>query len=165
MISINSEKGKELIKALKDNSVELIDIAEIVFKLQSKYYSNLTIDDCLKSVHKVVNKREVQNAGLTGLFLDKVTKDLLKKEINIDGYEELFEEIIRDEGTFGVDEQIAMEICSVYGSIAITNFGYVDKTKPLIIGELNSHVGNTFIDDIVGAIAAAGAAIIAHNHV
>ncbi|NLJ18623.1 phosphatidylglycerophosphatase A, partial [Globicatella sulfidifaciens] len=48
----------------------------------------------------------------------------------------------------------------------MTNFGYVDKIKPGIIGELNSQKGekcNTFIDDVVGALAAAAASRIAHS--
>lgn len=54
------------------------------------------------------------------------------------------------------------------GSIAYTNFGYIDKVKPGIIGELNDidHdiACNTFLDDIVGAIAAAAASKLAHHN-
>ncbi|MEG2550481.1 MAG: phosphatidylglycerophosphatase A [Erysipelotrichaceae bacterium] len=49
--------------------------------------------------------------------------------------------------------------------MALTNYGYIDKIKPGIIEKLNlkGEQCNTFLDDIVGAIAAAAASKIAHN--
>ena len=73
---------------------------------------------------------------------------------------------MRDEGLYGIDEVLVLSIVNVYGSIGLTNFGYVDKLKPGIIGELNDSKDehcNTFIDDIVGALAAAAASRIAHS--
>lgn len=60
---------------------------------------------------------------------------------------------------------MAYGICNLYGSIALTNYGYIDKEKPLIIGKLNEKGPqcNTFLDDIVGAIAASAASRLAHN--
>nr|HPK29171.1 phosphatidylglycerophosphatase A [Bacilli bacterium] len=76
--------------------------------------------------------------------------------------------IASDYGLYGIDEILALSIVNVYGSIGSTNFGYVDKVKPGIIGELdkktNGKVVNTFLDDIVGAIAAAAASSIAHKY-
>ena len=72
---------------------------------------------------------------------------------------------MRDEGLYGIDEILCLSIVNVYGSIGLTNFGYVDKIKPGIIGKLNdekSNCCNTFIDDVVGALAAAAASRIAH---
>lgn len=51
----------------------------------------------------------------------------------------------------------------------MTNFGYVDKLKPGIIGHLDNEgkTGgrvNTFLDDIVGAIAASASSSVAHNY-
>ena len=72
---------------------------------------------------------------------------------------------MRDESLYGIDEVLVLSIVNVYGSIGLTNFGYVDKLKPGIIGKLNdekSEMCNTFIDDIVGALAAAAASRIAH---
>ena len=71
-----------------------------------------------------------------------------------------------DDGLFGVDEVLAYGICNIYGSIALTNFGYIDKVKPGIIGKLNERkegVCNTFLDDIVGALAASAASRMAHE--
>ncbi|NLL74840.1 MAG: phosphatidylglycerophosphatase A, partial [Erysipelothrix sp.] len=62
---------------------------------------------------------------------------------------------------------VAYGICNLYGSIALTNFGYIDRVKPGIIGELNdksSGMCHTFLDDIVGAIAAASASKLAHTN-
>ena len=72
-----------------------------------------------------------------------------------------------DEGLYGIDEILALSIVNVYGSIGFTNYGYIDKVKPGILKELNSHEGprvHTFLDDIVGAIAASAASRLAHQH-
>jgi len=58
-------------------------------------------------------------------------------------------------------------MANIYGTIGVTNYGYVDKVKEGIIKQLDtdkSGVVNTFIDDVVGAIAAAVAAKIAHKY-
>ena len=71
-----------------------------------------------------------------------------------------------DEGLYGIDEILALSIVNVYGTIGFTNYGYIDKVKPGILKELNSHDGvhvHTFLDDIVGAIAAAAASRLAHK--
>src|SRR5699024_6335408 len=67
----------------------------------------------------------------------------------------------RDEGLYGIDEVLAFAIVNIYGSIGFTNYGYVDKVKPGILERLNDpSTGevHTFLDDLVGAIAAAAAA-------
>ena len=76
--------------------------------------------------------------------------------------------LLGDYGLFGIDEVLALSIVNVYGSVGFTNFGFVDKTKPGIIGKLDDEGKvegkcNTFIDDIVGAIASAAASSIAHK--
>ena len=82
--------------------------------------------------------------------------------------EPLLSMLLNDYGLYGIDEIMALSIVNVYGSIGFTNFGYVDKLKPGIIGKLDragkeKGVCNTFLDDIVGAIAAAAASSIAHR--
>ena len=55
---------------------------------------------------------------------------------------------------------------NVYGSIGLTNFGFLDKEKIGIIKELDCEKGervNTFLDDLVAAIAAAAVSRIAHS--
>lgn len=105
-------------------------------------------------------KREVQNTILTGIQLDILAenKELMNPLLDI---------IVEDEGLYGIDEIMALSIVNVYGSIGFTNYGYIDKIKPGILKKLNSHNDNevhTFLDDIVGAIAAAAASRLAHAH-
>ena len=58
-----------------------------------------------------------------------------------------------------------LSIVNLYGSIGFTNYGYLGTVKPGIIKKLDSEEGghcNTFLDDLVGAVAAA-AGKLAHN--
>lgn len=159
---LNDQKNYEIIvNKLNERGVELSDIAKIVVDLQKPYLPNLKYDDALEHVIKVIMKREVQNAALVGIELDILAE---RKIIS----EPLLSKLLNDEGLFGVDEVLALAIVNVYGSIGFTNFGYVDKIKPGIIGELDkrgkeTNECHTFIDDIVGAIAAAAASSIAHR--
>ncbi|GEN57944.1 hypothetical protein GCM10012290_24980 [Halolactibacillus alkaliphilus] len=144
---------------LIERGVEITDIAELVYYLQSPYNEELTMEQCYENVDAVLTKREVQNAILTGIQLDKLAEE---KKLA----EPLQETIITDEGLYGVDEIIALSIVNVYGSIGLTNFGYIDKQKPGILKELNDKSGekcHTFLDDIVGAIAAAASSRLAHS--
>lgn len=143
---------------LAERGVTLDSIAELVHSVQGRYYPELTVSDCLDSVMMVLRKREAQNAILTGIAIDKLAEDgALPEPIGT---------IIRsDDWLYGVDEVLALAITNLYGTIGLTNFGYLDKLKPAIIGELdNAKNGacNTFLDDLVSAIAAAAAARIAH---
>lgn len=54
---------------MKERGVEVSDIAELVFFCR-KYHPDLTIDECTLNVNRVLAKREVQNAILTGIELD-----------------------------------------------------------------------------------------------
>ncbi|MFA5720120.1 MAG: phosphatidylglycerophosphatase A [Acholeplasmataceae bacterium] len=156
------EKYALSIKMLKDRGVEIMDIALITYDLQKPYVPNLTMDICVEHVNKVILKREVQHAILVGIDLDMLAEKKLLSE-------PLQSIVESDLGLFGVDEIIALAIVNVYGSIGLTNFGYVDKLKPGIIGHLDNEGKkdgrvNTFLDDIVGAIAASAASSIAHNY-
>ncbi|MGO2686682.1 MAG: phosphatidylglycerophosphatase A family protein, partial [Enterococcus italicus] len=120
----------------------------------------LTLEECMESVEAVLKKREVQNTILTGIQLDVLAEQnkLLTPLQDI---------VAKDEGLYGIDEIMALSIVNVYGSIGFTNYGYIDKVKPGILAMLNSHEGpqvHTFLDDIVGAMAAAAASRIAHQH-
>ena len=67
---------------------------------------------------------------------------------------------------YGIDEIIPLSIVNVYGTIGLTNYGYLDKEKIGILKDLDNgknHKCNTFLDDIVAAIAAAAASRIAHQ--
>lgn len=149
---------KEVVKKMmQDRGVEIEDIASLVYFLQSKYYQ-LTIEECISSVDRVLGKREVQHAILTGIALD-----ILAENDALD--EPLLSILKRDEPLYGVDEILALSITNVYGSIGLTNFGYLDKEKIGILKTLNvkGPKVHTFLDDLVAGIAAAASARLAHS--
>ncbi|SES38040.1 Phosphatidylglycerophosphatase A [Salipaludibacillus aurantiacus] len=143
---------------LSDRGVSLRDIGELVYDLQKSYYPSVTIEDCLENVERVLSKREVHNAILTGIQIDRLAEEG-KLDPPLQGI------IERDEGLYGIDEIIALSIVNVYGSIGFTNYGYIDKEKPGILKKLNDKNNgcHTFLDDIVGAIAAAASSRLAHR--
>ncbi|MFK3960331.1 phosphatidylglycerophosphatase A family protein [Guptibacillus hwajinpoensis] len=144
---------------LKERGVEIKDIADLVFYLQEKYHPNLEMETCIQNVERVLSKREVQNAVLTGIQLDELTERKLLDQ-------PLQDILMKDEGLYGVDEIIALSIVNVYGSIGLTNYGFIDKQKPGILEKLNDKstgACHTYLDDIVGAIAAAASSRLAHR--
>ena len=151
------EKARDL---LRERGVSIVDIADLVMYLQKQYLPNLTLEECIHSVDSVLTKREVHNAILTGIQLD-----ILAEENKL--LQPLQEIVAEDEGLYGIDEILALSIVNVYGSIGFTNYGYIDKVKPGILAKLNAHDGprvHTFLDDIVGAIAASAASRLAHQY-
>ncbi|MEK5061555.1 MULTISPECIES: phosphatidylglycerophosphatase A [unclassified Paenibacillus] len=158
--SLNSRKVAEATwEWLEKRGVKIPEIAELVMLLQKDYYPDLTMEECIHNVEQVLSKREVQNAVLTGIQLD-----LLAEEGKL--IQPLQDMIRYDEGLYGVDEILAFSIVNVYGSIGFTNYGYVDKLKPGVLVRLNDksdqHI-HTFLDDIVGAVAASASSRIAHR--
>lgn len=145
---------------LRERGVSIEDIGELVMFLQAKFIPGLTLETAMANVEIVLTKREVQNALMTGIQLDKLAE--------AGQLEEPLQNIIaEDEGLYGVDEILAFAIVNVYGSIGFTNYGYIDRIKPGILAKLNAHepgIIHTFLDDIVGAIAAAAASRLAHAH-
>lgn len=149
---------KAVMEMLTRRGVTLSAIAQVVLDIQIGYYPELTIEECLAGVDAVIKKREVQHAILTGVALD-----MLAEENKLP--EPLQSIVAQDDFLYGVDEIMALSITNVYGTIGLTNFGYLDKTKPMIIGKLNEKKAghcHTFLDDLVAAIAAAAASKIAH---
>lgn len=160
-------KGRSIVKdlvvdMLASRGVRLEQIARIVVELQRPYRPDLTVDECLRSVEKVLEKREVQHAVLTGIALDMLAEsDALP--------EPLLSLVKTDDPLYGVDEILALSITNIYGTVGLTNFGYVDKRKMGVLRGLNAQAGrsgsrvNTFLDDLVAGIAGAAAARIAHR--
>ena len=145
---------------LKKRGVTVSDIAELVIFLQKNYIPTLTLAEAVTSVELVLRKREVQNAIMTGIALDEAAE-----QKTLPGPLQTI--VAEDESLYGIDEVMAFAIVNVYGSIGFTNYGYIDKVKPGILAKLNAHepgIIHTFLDDIVGAIAAAAAARLAHSH-
>ncbi len=147
------------INLLEERGVNLKDIAQCVLYLQKQHHPEIEEEEVIEVIKNVIKKREVQHAIITGITLDKLAESNSLQD------DELHDILINDKSLYGIDEVLAYGICNLYGSIALTNFGYIDREKPLIIKTLNehSHMCHTFLDDIVGAIAAAAASRIAHN--
>lgn len=105
-------------------------------------------------------KREVVNAILTGIEIDILAEKGLLSE-------PMLSVIRSDEGLYGIDEILPLSIVNIYGSIGLTNFGYLDKKKIGIIEKIDKakdDTVNTFLDDIVAALAAASASRLAHSN-
>lgn len=147
------------IEMLERRGVTVEDIAKLVLELQKSYYTKLTLETCVENVEAVLKKREIIHAILTGIALD----ELAEKKLLPEPLQSIVES---DEALYGIDEIIPLSIVNVYGTIGLTNYGYLDKEKIGIIKELDEEKGervNTFLDDLVAAIAAAAASRIAHS--
>jgi phosphatidylglycerophosphatase A len=153
------ELRTKALELLKERGVTIEDLAELVLFLQKPYHQNLTLQECVENIARVLEKREIQNAIITGIQLDILAERGLLME-------PLQEMIAVDEGLYGIDEILALSIVNVYGSIGFTNYGYIDKIKPGILQRLNDKSTgeiHTFLDDIVGALAAAASSRLAHT--
>lgn len=153
------ELQKKAQEALHRRGVDFVELAKVVYDLQIPYQQELTLDECYEKIEKVLKKTEVAHAVLTGIELDELTE---KKHIS----SPLQEILENDEALYGIDEILALSIVNLFGSIALTNFGYLDKAKPGIIGEFNNKKNgsvHTYLDDILCAIAASACAILAHS--
>lgn len=148
-----------VIKELEKKGVTPKKIAEITYELEHDFLPYYTLTEYEVTVIDVLHKREVLNNIMVALNLDNLaTKGLLDQPLQ--------EIVEQDSGVFGVDETLATQIANIFGSIGVTNYGYVDRVKPGIIGKLDNSQGevNTFIDDVVGGIASAVAGKLAHRY-
>lgn len=160
MVTSDTKLGRYTLDLLAERGVELEDIANLVTSLQQPYNPSVNNEMSLHYVEKILRKREVQHTVITGIELDKLAE---KNQLS----QPLQSIIDQDQPLYGADESLAMAIVNVYGSIGLTNFGYLDKLKPGIIGELDNPKDgkvHTFLDDIVGALAAGAASSLAHSH-
>lgn len=144
---------------LEERHIHIREMAALLYEIQSQYISTLTMDMCHDAIIKVLEKREVQFNILTGLVLDiAAEKKMLPETLN--------RMIESDYPMYGVDENIGFAIAGIYGTISMTNYGYLDKEKPGLISQLNNDKNqvNTFADDIASALIAAAAARLAHQY-
>lgn len=125
-------------------------IGEIAYEMQHQYLPELTVEDFGKELDEVLKKREVLNILATGFALDNLANEGLLPE-------PLQTIIANDAGVYGGDESWALNISQLYGSIAVTNYGFTDKDKPGIAAQLDNSNGqvNTFADDLALALASA----------
>lgn len=157
------ESMKELyeksVEVLNNRGVKIEDIAELVKSLQEPFNPDITLEVCYENVEAVLKKREVAHAILTGVALDELAE---KKQLP----EPIQSIIDTDEGLYGIDEILPLSIVNLYGTIGLTSYGYLDKEKYGIIKELDTKRGkevNTFLDDLVAAVASAAASRYAHG--
>jgi phosphatidylglycerophosphatase A len=157
---IHSREVESAARALlRERGVNIPDIADIVYMMQSPYAPDLSLEDCIESVNAVLEKREIQHAILVGVELDKLAE---QKKLS----EPLQSIVETDEGLFGVDETLALGAVFGYGSIAVTTYGHLDKQKVGIIQQLDTKHGegvHTFLDDLVGSIASNASSRLAHR--
>ena len=91
---------------LNSRGVAQEDMADLVFFLQSKYYENLTREEVNNALDRVMHKREVQNAIITGIALDLGAEKRTLEDPELTG-------ILRaDEGLYGIDEVIGFSLLS-----------------------------------------------------
>ncbi|MGX4592701.1 phosphatidylglycerophosphatase A family protein [Leuconostoc sp. JNUCC 76] len=147
---------------LAAHHITIPDIARIAFNNEQSYVEGLTIEQVEDAVESILHKRVVQHQVWVGLELDRLAEaHLLEAPL-----QDLVE---NDDGLFGVDETIGTAIAMSFDTIGVTNYGYIDKTKVGLVGELDrkgktSEAVTTFADDIVGALAAAAASKVAHKY-
>ena len=153
MYKFNEEK-------LLERGVKIDDIAEIAYRQQGKYNPNLTMEACVESVKKILTYRDIFHMVQLGIEIDRLTEE--------GAFKGPIQDIMRaDLGMFGIDEVFGLNIASMYGTIGQTNFGDIDVNKPGIVKVLNdggkseSKQCHTFLDDVVGALAAAASTRVA----
>ena len=148
------------IKTLKERTVTVEEIAEIAYRQQKKWTDEISLKDCIDSVEKILSLRDTFHILQLGAEIDRLTDEGAFKGpiLNI---------LLQDLGMFGIDELFGLELAGMYGTIGKTNFGDIDVNKPLTVARLNNDgkeekgMCHTFLDDIVGAIAAAASTRVA----
>lgn len=149
-----------VVSRLESLGVTIADIAEIAYQQQHQFGTiPLTQAEYVPVVEDVMHKRELLNNAMVMLELDRLANE---KQLE----SPLQEIIANDSAVFGVDETLALQIANLYGSIGVTNFGFVDYKKTGVIKHLDTNADrvNTFADDLVGAIAAAVCGKLVHKY-
>jgi phosphatidylglycerophosphatase A len=148
------------IEMLVSRGVQVDDIADIAFKQQSKWNDQISYQECYESVRKILSLRDVFHILHLGAEIDRLTEE--------NAFKGPIQSILEsDLGMFGIDELFGIELAGLYGTIGKTNFGDIDVNKPGIVSELNEKgkggkkACHTFLDDIVGAVAAAASTRVA----
>ncbi|MVQ35303.1 hypothetical protein GON05_11620 [Paenibacillus sp. MAH-34] len=147
---------------LAERGVQLEDMVEILDQLQRPYNPDMERSLCEEHIVAVLRKQQTFHALQLAIKIDTA--------VEAGEFNPQYNHIVgQDEGLFGVDESIATAVPLMYGTIALTNFGYLDKEKIGIIKDLDSDHSegkcNTFIDDMVCGIVAAACGRLAHNNI
>jgi phosphatidylglycerophosphatase A len=146
--------------SLLDRGVNIDDIAVIAFNQQKKYNPEISMKQCIESVEKILSYRDIFHMVQLSIEIDRMTEEGM--------FRGPIQDIMRaDLGMFGIDEVFGLNIAAMYGTIGQTNFGDIDVNKPGIVKELNDggkgdkERCHTFLDDVVGALAAAASTRVA----
>lgn len=148
------------IKTLNERTVTVEEIAEVAYRQQSKWTDDISMKVCIDSVEKILSLRDTFHLLQLGAEIDRLTDEGLIRE-------PILSVLKQDLGMFGIDELFGLELAGLYGTIGKTNFGDIDVNKPLVVDRLNGEgkeeggLCHTFLDDIVGAIAAAASTRVA----
>ena len=153
------EAFKYLATWMDKKGVDPYELAEAVVELQKPFISDLTFEEASNAVYSVTSKWDFLNAFMTGVEIDRLaTEHKLSEPL---------QSIIKDDlGVYSIDEILALSICEIYGGIAISTFGYLDKKKRGVAKKLDEDTStvNVFLDDIVSAIIASACGKVAHDH-
>lgn len=150
---------QHVLDLLRERHVDLAKMAQIAYESQLPYEPDITLEKCKQAILHVLEKREVQNVVLTGIVVDKMV------DMGLIPDEYLKRILKRDEGQYQCDELLSTGCVEVFGGVASSNRGYLDKTKPGIIGEVDSRKDscNVFLDDILAAIISSAESYIANK--
>lgn len=134
---------------LHKRGITAYSIGEIAYEMQHQYLPELTVEDFGKELDEVLKKREVLNLLAFAFELDNLANKRM--------FSEPIQNIIEnDAGFWQIDEILASSLAQLFGMIAITNYGYLDKNKVGIARRLDEEDSITvFSDDIVSALASA----------
>ena len=146
-------------QTLLKRGITLEEIAEITYKQQSRYTPNIPKSLCLDSVERILTYRDVFHYIQLSAEIDRLAEEKM--------FQGPIQDILYyDLGLFGIDETFGLDVANLYGTIGQTNFGDIDVNKVGIVAYLNEEgkkegVCHTFMDDIVGALAAAASTRVA----
>lgn len=159
LLFTRDEMLKMNIEVLKERGVEVHEIAEITHAQQSRYTKDIPMSLCIESVRKILSYRDVFHFVLLSAEIDRLVEEK--------AFRSPMQDILHEDlGLFGIDETLGLDLSGLYGTIGQTNFGDIDVNKVGVISRLNEDgkkdgVCHTFLDDIVGAIAAAASTRVA----
>ena len=136
-------------KELRKRGITAYSIGEIAYEMQHEYLPDYEISDFSEQFNEVLKKREVLNLLAFAFELDNLA--------NKGAFSEPIQNIIEnDAGFWQIDEILASSLAQLFGMLAITNYGYLDKNKVGIARRLDEEDSITvFSDDIVSALASA----------
>ena len=141
--------------------ISRLELAQEVLKEQTRHNPWMTLEDAYDAVEAVIRKREMQHALVTALTIDELAD---KKMLS-----EPMQSIIADDNAlYGIDETIALGTAGLFGTIAVTNFGFLDREKTDLAKKLNDeqkaggHI-TTMTDDLVSLIIASAEGKVAHS--